>query len=186
MEPIKIYNNIIEKALNENRSKLNKTNLHYVYYEKHHIMPKCLGGDDHIDNLVLLTAREHFICHKLLVNIYPNNKKLIYAYTLLAFNKKAQRKISSREYELAKSMRKIPLSDEIKKKISNGRKNQVPWNKGIKTGERTSKIKEKIKTTLFGIKHTEERKKNISESLKGHTPWNKGKKLNGGKNSYKI
>lgn len=39
-----------------------------VYYEKHHIVPKCLGGLDNKDNLALLTASEHFLTHQLLVN----------------------------------------------------------------------------------------------------------------------
>ena len=41
-----------------------------TYTEKHHILPKCLGGIDD-DNLIDLTAREHFIAHKML---YRENK----------------------------------------------------------------------------------------------------------------
>ena len=40
------------------------------YTEKHHILPKSLGGIDSENNLVSLTAREHFICHYLLAKIY--------------------------------------------------------------------------------------------------------------------
>ena len=36
------------------------------YYEKHHIIPRCLNGSNDKDNLVLLTAREHYLCHWLL------------------------------------------------------------------------------------------------------------------------
>ena len=36
------------------------------YVEKHHIIPRCIGGSDHKENLVSLTAREHFVCHLLL------------------------------------------------------------------------------------------------------------------------
>ena len=47
------------------------------YTEKHHIIPKSLGGTDDVTNIVTLTAREHFICHRLLVRmcILPKNKK---------------------------------------------------------------------------------------------------------------
>ncbi len=38
-----------------------------------------MGGDDTIANIVLLTAKEHYIVHRLLTKIYPNNKKLLYA-----------------------------------------------------------------------------------------------------------
>ena len=33
------------------------------YTENHHIIPKSLGGSNDSDNLVALTAREHFLCH---------------------------------------------------------------------------------------------------------------------------
>ena len=39
------------------------------YIEDHHIIPKCLGGKDIISNKVWLTAKEHFICHKLLTEM---------------------------------------------------------------------------------------------------------------------
>lgn len=41
-----------------------------IYSEKHHIIPRSLGGNDNIENLVKLTSREHFICHYLLTKIY--------------------------------------------------------------------------------------------------------------------
>ena len=73
----KIYSNIVRRALLQNRKKSNG-----VYFEKHHILPKCLGGNDKKDNLVLLTFKEHFICHQLLYKMYENTEnayKLMYA-----------------------------------------------------------------------------------------------------------
>lgn len=52
------------------------------YSENHHILPRCLGGDDSKSNLVRLTAREHFLCHLLLTKIY-NNKSDPYHYKIL-------------------------------------------------------------------------------------------------------
>jgi hypothetical protein len=57
----KIYESIIQKAKFENRIKLRKNHPNYIYYENHHILPKCLGGSDEKENLVLLTAREHYV-----------------------------------------------------------------------------------------------------------------------------
>jgi len=77
------YDSIIEKARSENRMKGKG-----VYYEAHHIIPKCMGGEGKTTqwrthpNIVLLTAEEHFNVHKLLVDIYPDNSDLIYAYWL--------------------------------------------------------------------------------------------------------
>jgi len=48
------------------------------YCESHHIIPKCLGGGDTSDNIVKLTAREHFICHLLLIKMHAS-RKLKYA-----------------------------------------------------------------------------------------------------------
>lgn len=70
-----IYNNIINNANIKNRKK-NKI----FYYENHHIKPKSIGGDDSLINMVLLTAKEHFIAHMLLCEIYPNNHKLKFAF----------------------------------------------------------------------------------------------------------
>jgi hypothetical protein len=53
------------------------------YTEKHHIIPRSLGGSDDADNLVNLTAREHFIAHRLLCEIYPQNVKLKHALWLM-------------------------------------------------------------------------------------------------------
>jgi hypothetical protein len=57
----KIYENIIQNAISKKREKHKG-----VYYENHHILPKCLGGGEEKENKVLLIAKEHFVCHKLL------------------------------------------------------------------------------------------------------------------------
>lgn len=60
------YNKIIEKR------KLNP--VIEGYKEKHHIIPKSLGGSNDKSNLIYLTAKEHYICHLLLVRITQNDK----------------------------------------------------------------------------------------------------------------
>lgn len=47
-----------------------------VYTERHHIIPKSIGGTNLKDNLVVLTAREHFICHWLLIKFSTGRFKL--------------------------------------------------------------------------------------------------------------
>ncbi|NLH94276.1 MAG: HNH endonuclease [Candidatus Cloacimonetes bacterium] len=49
------------------------------YSEKHHVLPRCMGGTDDRENLVRLTAREHFVAHQLLVKMYPGVGNLIFA-----------------------------------------------------------------------------------------------------------
>lgn len=41
----------------------------FSYTEKHHVIPKCLGGTNDKSNIAVLTAREHFVCHLLLVKM---------------------------------------------------------------------------------------------------------------------
>jgi hypothetical protein len=93
----KIYNQIIKRA---------KTNQQNGYKEIHHIIPKCLGGSNKKENLVELTAREHFLCHMLLCEIYPNENKLKHALFLMSIGKQKakvnQYAIGSRVYERLK------------------------------------------------------------------------------------
>lgn len=84
------------KTLNRKKSDGN-------YYEKHHIAPKCLGGLDDEENLVLLTGREHFLAHYLLTKIYPESDKLLFAFVgMKRVGKKQKRYVNSVLYENAK------------------------------------------------------------------------------------
>lgn len=76
MNYAKLYNRIIENRL---------SNPYDGYTEKHHIIPVSLGGANSKDNSVSLTAREHFVCHWLLVKMYKGNKDSYYKM-LKAFN----------------------------------------------------------------------------------------------------
>lgn len=91
----KIYDNLIlfRKKLNP----LKKSKL--VYTEVHHITPKCLGGSNDIENLVRLTAREHFLAHRLLSKLYPENIGLSYAVLKMGKIGKEGTKINSNEYK---------------------------------------------------------------------------------------
>jgi len=53
------------------------------YYERHHIIPKCLGGSDDDDNIANLTPEEHFLAHQLLVKMYPNSPPLVNAAIIM-------------------------------------------------------------------------------------------------------
>lgn len=49
------------------------------YVERHHVLPRCLGGGDEPENIVRLTPEEHFLAHQLLIKIHEGNGKLIFA-----------------------------------------------------------------------------------------------------------
>jgi len=76
MNYFRIYSRIIENR---------KYNPADNYTEEHHIIPRSIGGSDSKDNLIRLTAREHFICHWLLVKMYRHDKRIYYKM-LTAFN----------------------------------------------------------------------------------------------------
>ncbi len=107
MDYFKIYEDLINKALKENRKKRKRDHKDYVYYEKHHIVPRCLGGKDKKENLVLLTAREHFVAHKLLAEVFPDERGLVYSLWMLttkvSFENRRNYIVSSKEYERFKN-----------------------------------------------------------------------------------
>jgi hypothetical protein len=74
----KIYDSLIDRG--KNRELIG-------YVEKHHIVPRCLGGSNDKTNLVKLTAEEHYVAHQLLVKIYPNNHLLVKAASMMIPNR---------------------------------------------------------------------------------------------------
>ncbi len=93
----KWYFSIIENA--------RARHLDNVYVEKHHIIPKSMGGDNFTENLVNLTAKEHFICHLLLVKMVfdEHKKKMNYAYWRMCNVSEKRYKPTSRFYEMGKN-----------------------------------------------------------------------------------
>ena len=92
----KLYDKIIE---NRQQNPINEG-----YSEKHHIKPKSLGGEDNLDNLVRLSAREHFICHYLLAKMYKKESfewyKMNHAFLQMKASSITQdRYFNSRLYE---------------------------------------------------------------------------------------
>jgi hypothetical protein len=157
-----IHNNIIYRA---------KTRTLTGYKERHHIIPKCIGGTDDQENLVDLTAKEHFIIHKLLCKLYPDNDKLLYAYYSMTHQRNQYRqqayRISTREYQYLKEQHAIRMSTLYKGRY------QKPTRSGHKnTPEHNKKIANAI--SALGPKSNETKDK-ISNSLQGNIPWNKGK-----------
>lgn len=59
------------------------------YSEKHHVLPRCLGGGNEQNNLVILTAREHFIAHAFLARFTKDGDraKMLHALHMLMFAK---------------------------------------------------------------------------------------------------
>jgi len=154
MDYERIYNQLINRA---------RTRTLTGYTERHHIVPKCIGGTDTFDNLVKLTAREHFIAHKLLCEIYPTIKGIRLAFWAMVVykSKKNQRtyKISNREYER--------LRFEVIEILRETQLNRPKW-------QHSNETRKKISNALTGKVKTKQHLENLSNSLKGKPAWNKG------------
>jgi len=66
------------------------------YTEKHHIVPRCMGGNNETSNLVCLTPEEHYVAHQLLVKIYPGNLKIIQGANAMANLKAPGKQVEGR------------------------------------------------------------------------------------------
>lgn len=187
-----IYNNLISKGQNR---------IIEGYKEKHHIIPRCMGGNDDANNLVFLTAEEHYLAHQLLIKIYPDNRKLIHAAGLMSVSGKNLKRSRNKQYgwikrKLSEARSEMMSgenhpnfgkpgyntgnkhSDEAKAKISKAARGRI-------LGPLSEETKNKISASNMG-KHSQnksaETKKKISETQKG-VPWS-GKRRKANSVSY--
>ena len=151
------------------------------YSEMHHVIPKCMGGNNDSTNLVKLTAREHLVAHKILVRCCKTefHRKLLFALWAMAVlkNKHTNQRayLTSREYsklreEYFTSRRGIPLTDETKNKISQALTgNKIPEHVIQKRSATLTKNLISGKTQIRRNKLTDEqkilRKQKIAESF---------------------
>lgn len=189
-----IYNKIIHKAKLENRIKspLN-------YYEKHHIIPKSIGGNNTKDNIILLNAREHFLCHWLLWKFVEgdNKYKMGHAFGLMRFHDSDNRYYTSLGYSIARKAHSISASnihkgkklskEQIEKRITDNPNAKKVTINGIEYKSRKEAI-EKLNTTKLRLykflkniisyeeliyegifPQSQERKEKVSKRLKGKT-----------------
>jgi hypothetical protein len=209
MNYIKLYQTIIDNVKKQNRVKNGS-----FLFESHHIVPKSIGGSNCRDNLVLLTPKEHYICHRLLVEIHrgtENEHKMYYAMWCMINGLGNQKRYAttSKIYDrLRNEMFKI-----IKVRVSDNRKeinqydlygNFITTYKSVKEASLKCGINEKSIQNCargesksaggFNWKYLNSNKDagvvvfDKSGRKKGGTPWNKGKKMDNvcGKNTKKI
>lgn len=183
MDYSKIYKDIIAKArlLSEERGGQENE-----YFEIHHIVPKSSGGTNDKENLVCLTAREHFMCHWLLYKIDPTDANC-FAWWMMSNNDgtphhKDRKRQSSRKYEYARKAFSKHISkinkgrvhtQEARDNMSKAAKKRSGADSHM-FGKRHSKehkdylreINLGSKNAFYGKKHSEESRKKISEAKK--------------------
>lgn len=138
------------------------------YVERHHVVPKCLGGTDAADNIVLLTAREHFLAHRLLTRIYPSSRGVWYALIAMGRLPGLRARIFATERTKAAQVRVgTRYSTEAKTKMSIAKKGKPsvspdtcfkpgykPWSTGMR-GEGTPG---------YGTRRTLEQRQRMSQA----------------------
>jgi hypothetical protein len=160
-------------------SRKNRTIETGVYYEKHHIIPKSLGGSNKKQNLVSLTAKEHFIAHLLLSEMCiskNHERKMGFALQKMMNNPSSTIFHTASQFELAriknhKALLGRKFTEEHKLKLSIS-------NTGVKRSEETKKRNSelaKLRTNelnpFYGRKHSKETKEQMSKTKKGVKKW---------------
>ena len=165
----KIYNSLIQKRLT------NKIDRTICYCEYHHIKPRSIYPELEFDqtNIVALTAREHYVAHKLLVEIYKYSKGInskeyrcmLNALWYISHTAKHKEFVTSKEYQL--------LKENISKMMSESRSGKNHWHYGGKTSlETRAKISKANKGNIW----SEERKKKFGQEHSGKNNANYGHK----------
>jgi len=188
----KWYNQITDRARNR---------IVEGYTEKHHILPRSLGGTDDAFNLVDLTAREHFVCHWLLTKMYTGQakSKMINALWMMQskneYQNRYQTNITSRVYEsLRKDYAKyiserntgrIQPPEEKAKQIAaiTGRK-RAPFSE-----EWRAKMAEKKKgenNPRYGVELSQETRQKIGDRIRGRKQTDEEKAHRGAANRGKV
>ena len=140
----RLYYMIIERAKSRTIS---------GYTEKHHIIPKSLGGTNDANNLVHLTAKEHYICHMLLVRMTEGEARTKMRYAVYRFanrnpNQKERIKITGRRYQY------------LREQLSLANKERPGPNKGkVMSKEQKQKISQALKGRILGPQSEEHKAK---------------------------
>lgn len=125
-----------------------------AYRERHHIMPKSLGGNNTAENIVSLTGREHLICHLLLIRMTNSSHKASMVNAAWAManleNKDQQRvRLSSRQY--------ATLREQFSRAHSERMTNNNPMSNPVVRKKYDASIIKRGKTPgMTGKKHTKE------------------------------
>jgi phage tail tube protein FII len=140
-----------------------------TYKERHHIVPRCLGGIDDLNNLVDLTPEEHYVAHQLLVKILPTNADLIFAAHLMGASRKGNKTYGwlRKQFSLVQSEkmkgRTKENNESVRKRAEKIRGRTKETNKGVAKMAATLKGRTKFNNKGYAL---------ISELQKGRTKEN--------------
>lgn len=165
-----------------------------VYCERHHIIPRSIGGEDDESNLVNLLPREHFFAHLLLTKMVTNEQNIIKMNW--ALHKMCYCGIdyfNSRDYEWYRRRHIEFLKTHHPSKKASWRKATservfLDWENNL---ERRQKTSDKMKSMWLEGKIKPRDQKGDKNHMWGKKSWNNGttytnEKLKGSKNGIAI
>lgn len=181
------YLGIVLNALNENRERIP------YEHEEHHIMPKAIWPEYKTEdwNLVLLTHKEHYVCHHLLTKCLPH-ADTTRAYWFMTHNKGMP--ITSKVYEnlrrkfaqmVSDTHKDKVVSEETRQKLSkiNTGKGDCLTDKGRQAIIEAGKKRTGANNPMWQKEITDEHRQNLIASRTGKkhfavngyyiTPWGK-------------
>jgi len=128
------------------------------YTERHHIIPRSFGGNNKKENIVKLTAREHFICHWLLIKCTTGDlrNKMIQALHIMQCKNSIQSRYSSKITSKVYSLIRVEYANIVSKNMK-GKTGRLPWNKGKQIGPHSAESNrlksEALKNKFTGSKN---------------------------------
>ena len=153
----KIYNSLIDRA----NIRTPETGFPY---ERHHIIPRCMGGLNSSNNIAILTPEEHYLAHQLLVKIYPDDRRLIKAANRMTTGKHRNNKL----YGWLRRRHSESMTGENNSFY--GKKHTPGELEKMRIGNlgkiQTEEAKRKISVAKSGILRSDETKRKVSESKK--------------------
>jgi hypothetical protein len=173
------YSNIYTSLIKRARSRQLDAG---IYFERHHIIPKCLGGTDEPENIVSLTPEEHYVAHQLLVKINKGHQGLAFAVLRMTTHT-GNGRAGNKAYgwirkQLAETQRGRKMSDEARANMSKAqkglKKNLTPEGLerrklALKSRIDSEETREKKRIASTGRKHSEETKRKMSEAQRGRS-----------------
>lgn len=137
------------------------------YYEKHHIIPTCLGGVNSSENLIWLTAEAHYVAHQLLVKMNPTHFGLAHAAIMMTVDKRGDR-VNNKRYSWLKKK-----SSELRSILFKGKAPSALARKRLleklKGKPLSTEHVEKIRAAKLGDKNPRYGKKLNEEELIRHS-----------------
>lgn len=136
------------------------------YCEVHHIVPKSLGGTDDKDNLIKLTARQHYVAHWILARALGGSAARAF-FMMSNFGRYG--KVNSKTYDIARAEYSKLASEQMQGRT------MPPVSDATREKQRQAKLGrklspehiEKVRQASTGRVVSEETKRKVSEAKKG-------------------